>query len=262
MARRSRSPPSAPTAPTPTAAGRTRSSFSSPEEDAAAPRLHHQRHVLRPGDGANCIDYVGGRADLDAKILRAIGDPAARFTEDKLRILRAVRIAARFELAIDPATLAAAKQMAPRDSRRLAGADRGGVAEAALAPQPRRAVRLLREFDLIEPILPELSGKGIEAWEQTVRVIENLPREASFPLAFAAILLALGKSAVEGIADRLRLSGAEKGRIVWLVELRGALSERRVPATQPIEAHPGAPRQPRIAGPARAERWLAAAVLA
>ena len=84
---------------------------------------------------------------------------------------------------------------------------------------------------------------------QTVKVIENLPREASFPLAFAALLLALGKSAVEGIADRLRLSGAEKGRIVWLVELQGALANaesQRLSQLKPILA---APRQPRIAGP-------------
>src|SRR5262249_50574556 len=62
--------------------------------------------------GNQLIDYVGGQADLQAKVLRAIGDPATRIAEDKLRMLRAVRIAARFELTIDPATFAAIRTMA------------------------------------------------------------------------------------------------------------------------------------------------------
>jgi len=58
------------------------------------------------------IDYVGGQADLQARVLRAIGDPALRFAEDKLRMLRAVRFATRFELKVDPATVDAIRAMA------------------------------------------------------------------------------------------------------------------------------------------------------
>src|SRR5260370_341059 len=57
------------------------------------------------------LDYVGGQKDLEAKIIRAIGDPALRFAEDKLRILRAVRFAARFQYAIEPATLASIQEV-------------------------------------------------------------------------------------------------------------------------------------------------------
>ena len=61
---------------------------------------------------AATLDYVGGRADLAAQILRAIGDPALRFAEDKLRMLRAVRFAARLDLAIEPGTMAAIRNAA------------------------------------------------------------------------------------------------------------------------------------------------------
>jgi poly(A) polymerase len=215
--------------------------FSSPEEDAQRRDFTINGMFFDPVK-EELIDYVGGRADLDARILRAIGDPAARFTEDKLRILRAVRIAARFGLAIDPATLAAAKRMA-REIR-VVSPERIAEELRKLLAHPNRArgARLLREFDLIEPILPELAGDSSEAWEQTLTVIENLPREASFPLAFAALLLALGKPAVNGIADRLRLSGVEKSRILWLIESQDAPANaetQRLSRLKPILSHPG-----------------------
>ncbi|HYH63509.1 MAG TPA: CCA tRNA nucleotidyltransferase, partial [Urbifossiella sp.] len=87
--------------------------FSSPEEDAARRDFTINGMFFDPIAG-QLHDYVGGRADLDAKVLRAIGDPAARFAEDKLRVLRAVRIGTRFDLSIDPATLAAAQATAPQ----------------------------------------------------------------------------------------------------------------------------------------------------
>ena len=62
------------------------------------------------------LDFVGGRADLQAGIVRAIGDPDRRFAEDKLRMLRAVRFAARFNYKIDPATMVAIKKLAPKIS--------------------------------------------------------------------------------------------------------------------------------------------------
>ena len=91
------------------------------------------------------------------EVLRAIGDPIARFTEDKLRILRAVRIATRFDLAIDPATLAAAQRMASQI--RAVSPERIAEELRKLLTHPNRArgVRLLGEFRLIEPILPELA---------------------------------------------------------------------------------------------------------
>ena len=80
--------------------------FSSPELDAERRDFTINGMFLDPFTG-EVIDYVGGRADLERRVLRAIGDPAARFGEDKLRLLRAVRFAARFGLTIEPATRAA-----------------------------------------------------------------------------------------------------------------------------------------------------------
>jgi poly(A) polymerase len=85
--------------------------YSSPEEDAKRRDFTINGLFLDPLT-RKLTDYVGGQDDLRAKILRAIGDPAERFVEDKLRILRAVRMAARFELTVDPATLDAGRRMA------------------------------------------------------------------------------------------------------------------------------------------------------
>jgi tRNA nucleotidyltransferase/poly(A) polymerase len=277
--------------------------FSSPEEDAKRRDFTINGMFFDPVKN-ELIDHVGGRADLDAKILRAIGDPAARFTEDKLRILRAVRMATRFDLAIDSATLAAAKRMA--GEIRVVSAERIAEELRKLLVHPNRArgLRLLREFGLIEPVLPELLGmftlpQGLPSaptgtlWEHTVRVVEELgkanptptppPRgeglsappslagkgagglgsSVSFPLAFAAILHDVGKPRVfartpdrytfhghehigrqmaEAIADRLRLSVAEKTRIAWLVEKHQYLADAqtlRPSKLKPILVHPG-----------------------
>ena len=85
--------------------------FSSPELDAARRDFTINGMFLDPLTD-RLIDYVGGQADLKNHVLRAIGDPAARFREDKLRVLRAIRLAARFQFQIEPATLAAIKSMA------------------------------------------------------------------------------------------------------------------------------------------------------
>jgi poly(A) polymerase len=245
--------------------------FCSPEEDAKRRDFTINGMFFDPLNN-KLIDYVGGRADLDAKTLRAIGNPTERFTEDKLRILRAVRMAARFDLTIDPDTLAAAKRMAAEI--RIVSAERIAEELRKMLSHPNRAcgVRLLREFDLIEPILPELVPAGT-IWDHTVRMVEALgcphpptpsavcphpPTPSpqgrggvpglggegvvSFPLAFAAVLHSLDKETVEAIADRLRLSTIEKTRVAWLVENQSCLANAqtmRASKLYPILVHPG-----------------------
>lgn len=247
--------------------------FSSPQEDAARRDFTINGMFFDPVAG-ELHDFVGGRADLDAKVLRAIGDPSARFAEDKLRVLRAVRIAARFGLSVDPATLAAARRTAPEitvvSAERIAEELRKLLAH----PSRGRGVRLLREFDLIGPVVPELLGsfdvpQGPPSaptgtlWEHTVRVVELLDDRASFPLAFGALLHDIGKPRTfartpdkytfhrheqegariaEKIADRLKLSNAEKARIAWLVEKHQYLADAptmRLSRLKPILVHPG-----------------------
>ena len=248
--------------------------FSSPELDAQRRDFTINGMFFDPIAG-QLHDFVGGQLDLQAKVLRAIGDPLARFTEDKLRVLRAVRIAARFELSIDPPTLAAAQQIATQIE--VVSAERIAEELRKLLTHPTRArgVKLLREFGLIPPVLPELQAtftlpQGLPTaqtgtlWDHQIRVMEMLePHEVSFPLAFAALLHDVGKphvfartperytfhrheqvgrQIVEKIADRLKFSGAEKSRIAWLVEKHQYLADAptmRLSKLKPMLVHPG-----------------------
>jgi poly(A) polymerase len=246
--------------------------FSSPEEDARRRDFTINGMFFDPLNG-EFHDFVGGRADLAAKVLRAIGNPAERFAEDKLRILRAVRIAARFGLDVEPDTLAAARRMAAEI--RVVSAERiaDELRKMLTHPNRGRGVRLLREFALVGPVLPELlpaftlPHNSGALWDHIVRVVDALgeghtvsrdPESAegsasaspspatrppvSFPLAFAALLPHVGKDVAEAVADRLRLSNAEKGRVAWLVERRDALADAptmRASKLNPLLVHPG-----------------------
>jgi poly(A) polymerase len=215
--------------------------YSSPEEDAARRDFTINGMFFDPITG-QLHDYVGGRADLDARILRAIGDPAARFAEDKLRMLRAVRIAARFDLTIDLPTLSAARAAASQIT--AVSAERIAEELRKLLTHPNRlmGVWLLRGNGLIEPILPELIPTFVP-WTGVTRIVRELsPEPVSFPLAFAAVLRRLDKAAAEAVACRLRLSNTEKERVVWLVERQADLNEvhlMRPSRLNPILVHAG-----------------------
>jgi poly(A) polymerase len=153
-------------------------------------------------------------------------------------------MATRFDFAIDPATHDAAKRMAP--AIHVVSAERIAEELRKLFVHPNRArgLRLLRELDLIEPILPELSACGER--DRAVRVVEGLAADTNapvpFPLAFAAALNALDASTVEAIAGRLKLSTAETVRLCWLVENRGVLLDAptmRASRLKSLLVHPG-----------------------
>lgn len=207
--------------------------YSSPEEDAQRRDFTINGLFFDP-IAEQHLDFVGGRADLHAKVLRAIGDPVARFTEDKLRVLRAVRIAARFDLAIDPATQASARLMAPQitvvSAERIAEELRKLLAH----PNRTRGVKLLQDFGLLDVLFPELRAPLAGS---------RLPCIVSFELAFAELLHSLDAGRVEDIADRLKLSNAESSRIAWLVSNQAALSNADflpLYKLKPLLAHSGA----------------------
>jgi poly(A) polymerase len=183
------------------------------------------------------FDYVGGRVDLAAKVLRAIGDPAARFTEDKLRILRAVRLAARFALAIDPATVAAGQRLAPDivvvSAERIAEELRKMLAH----PSRAKAVEWLIAFNLVRPILPEVDST-IE-WRN--RTVALLPADFGFEGTLATLLFDTEPKTAGTICRRLRLSVEETRHITWLAAnqsaLAGAGSQPRS-RLFPVLAHP------------------------
>jgi poly(A) polymerase len=107
-------------------------------------------------------DFVGGQADLEARVLRTVGDPRARFHEDALRLLRAVRFAARFDLTIEPATGEALREMAPRIQLVSAERIRDELVKIFTGPHPGTALRLLDVCGLLRFVLPEVAaGKGV-----------------------------------------------------------------------------------------------------
>jgi poly(A) polymerase len=249
--------------------------FSSAEEDAARRDFTINGMFLDPLDG-RVIDYVGGQADLRAKVLRAIGDPRARFREDKLRLIRAVRFAARFGFPIEQATAAAVRAMAEEISvvsaERIAEELRKILVHASRA----WALRQMDDLGLLRQIVPEVENemKGLpqgppstptgDLWDHTLKVLEVLegprwpaPAPVTFPLAFAALLHDVGKKRsaarqgdrytfhghehigkrLAGAAGRrLKLSNAEMVRIEWLVERHQYLCD--APTMRPSKLKP------------------------
>jgi poly(A) polymerase len=165
------------------------------------------------------LDFVGGRDDLKAGIIRAIGDPERRFTEDKLRMLRAVRFAARFDYKIDPATRAAIQRLAPKIHQVSCERAREELTKMLTEGQARRAFELLDTSGLLREVLPEIAAmKGVEQPPQyhpegdvfvhTLLLLEKLPAGASKTLAWGALLHDVGKPPTFRIApDRIRFDG-------------------------------------------------------
>jgi len=232
--------------------------FGSPEEDASRRDFTINGMFLDPLTG-DLLDFVGGRDDLDAGVIRAIGDPAARFAEDKLRLLRAVRFAARFGFRIEPQTRMALAEMAPEV--RVVAAERLAQELQKILVHPGRArgLALASDLGLVAAILPELvpmkglpqdkpARPGGDLWDHTLAVLDLLPPDPSFPLAFAALLHDVGKPPTKGLRDGrvtyynheqvgartaeriardLKLANADRERIAWLVEFHQYLGEAR-----------------------------------
>jgi len=177
--------------------------------------------LMRP-DTEEVLDYVGGQADLKAGIIRAIGDPALRFAEDKLRMMRAVRFAARFGFHIETATFEAIRSRAQEIRHVSAERLREELTKLLTEGAARRGFELLDEAGLLQQVLPEIAAmKGVEqppqfhpegdVWIHTRMMIEMLPAGSSPTLAWGILLHDVGKpptfkSAAE-TGDRIRFDG-------------------------------------------------------
>ena len=150
------------------------------------------------------IDFVGGRADLEARLIRAIGDPAQRFAEDRLRMLRAVRFATTLEFEIEPATWNALVQSAPAISEISAERIREELVRIFMSPHRARGWDLLDASGLMRVVLPELEAmKGCEqppqfhpegdVFKHTRIMLEMLPNETSLPLVLSVLFHDIGK---------------------------------------------------------------------
>ena len=148
------------------------------------------------------VDPFGGQADLQNGLLRAVGEPQQRFTEDALRILRLYRFAARFGFALDAATARAARQLAPHLDCISAERIQEELAKLLAAPQPGAYL----EPAVLAVVLPELTPEGLTAAKS---VVDACPAgEENLPVRWAALLRSLGESATRRVLKRLRCSNA------------------------------------------------------
>jgi poly(A) polymerase len=164
------------------------------------------------------LDYVGGRNDIEARVIRAIGEPTLRFAEDKLRMLRAVRFAARFDYTIETATFTAIRQSAHLIHQVSRERVRDELTRMLTEGRARRAFELLDESGLLHEVLPEIeSMKGVEqppqfhpegdVWIHTRLMLEKLPHACPPTLAWGVLLHDVGKPPTFRVADRIRFDG-------------------------------------------------------
>ena len=193
----------------------------SPEQDVKRRDFTINGLLMEPKSG-DVLDFVGGQADLKAGLIRAIGDPDMRFTEDKLRLMRAVRFAARFGFAIEPATMAAIKRHAKEISVVSAERLRDELTKILTEGAARRGFELLDETGLLPFVLPEIAAmKGVEqppqyhtegdVWTHTLLMIEQLPAGIPATLAWGVLLHDVGKPPtfrpISETGDRIRFDG-------------------------------------------------------
>ncbi|HYU22442.1 MAG TPA: CCA tRNA nucleotidyltransferase [Candidatus Dormibacteraeota bacterium] len=221
--------------------------------------------LLMPHDTGEVLDFVGGRADLEAKVIRAIGEPDRRFAEDKLRMMRAVRFAARFGFEIEAATFRAVRRHVEEIHQVSPERLREELTKLLTEGAAKRAFELLDETWLLERVLPEIGAmKGVQqpsqyhpegdVWIHTLMMLEGLPAGTRPTLAWGVLLhdvgkpptfqsaaetgdrirfnnhVAVGVRMAEAICRRLRFSNEDTEQILALVDNHmkfGAVEEMR-----------------------------------
>jgi putative nucleotidyltransferase with HDIG domain len=225
---------------------------SSPQEDVQR-RDFTINGLLMRHDTGQVLDFVSGQADLDAGIIRAIGEPDRRFAEDKLRMLRAVRFAARFGYEIEAETFSAIRKHVREISQVSAERIREELTKLLTEGAARNGFELLDLCWLLPMVLPEIAKmKGVEqpplyhpegdVWIHTLMMLEGLPAGSPVTLAWGVLLHDVGKPATfrsaqetgdrirfdrhvevgvaiaKEILGRLRFSNDDTGQILSLVE--------------------------------------------
>lgn len=221
----------------------------------------------------NIIDYVGGKKDIEARRIRTIGDPYKRFEEDRLRMLRAIRFACRFDYQIESETASAVKKYAPKIL--TVSAERiGEELEKIITNSHREAgIKLMDELGLLGEILPEvIAMKGVEqppnfhpegdVYVHTLLTLSKLEDNPTWTLAMGALLHDVGKPVTftieerirfpyheyrgeemaGQICDRLKTSRAEKEQIMWLVRRHLCFKDARnmrISTLKKLFAHEG-----------------------
>ncbi|MFL6540765.1 MAG: CCA tRNA nucleotidyltransferase [Chthoniobacterales bacterium] len=196
--------------------------FATPEEDAARRDFTINGMFYDP-EAEQVIDFVGGRADLERRLVRAIGDPAQRFAEDRLRMLRAVRFATTLEFEIEGLTWEALVRQADSISQISAERIREELVRIFLSPQRVRGWDLLDASGLMRVVLPELEAmKGCEqppqfhpegdVFKHTRIMLELLPEKVSLPLVLSVLFHDIGKPPTATVDEdgRIRFNGHDR----------------------------------------------------
>ena len=199
------------------------------------------------------VDYVGGQDDLRAGIVRAIGNAQARLSEDKLRMLRAVRFACCYRFSVANDTLAAIQATAG-DILQVSGERIGAELERLLVHANRReGLALLHEAKLLAPLVPELAALHDAHPDRWIATLERMERlgEANLPLIVAAMLFD-GASPRESkkVCRRLRWTNKTGERTAWLLEHVHLVADAREtpwPRLQPALVHEAAGELLRLA---------------
>ncbi len=187
-----------------------------PQEDVRRRDFTINGLLYDPAKG-RVLDEVGGQADLRARVIRSIGNPAERFAEDRLRMLRAVRFAARFGFALDPATAEAIRRAAPEIRSVSAERVRDEILKILTQGAARRGFELLDETRLLAEVLPEIKAlQGVEqppefhpegdVWTHTLIMLEGL-RDPTPTLALGVLLHDIGKPPTFSVRERIRFDG-------------------------------------------------------
>ena len=159
-------------------------------------------NAMAYNEAEGLVDPFGGQKDLQNGLLRAVGEPQQRFTEDALRILRLYRFAARFGFALDAATARAARQLAPHLDCISAERIQEELAKLLAAPQPGAYL----EPAVLAVVLPELTPAALDAAKP---VVDACPTgEKNLPVRWAALLGVLGETDTRRVLKRLRCSNA------------------------------------------------------
>lgn len=190
-------------------------------------------NAMAYNEAEGLVDPFGGQKDLQNGLLRAVGEPQQRFTEDALRILRLYRFAARFGFALDAATARAARQLAPHLDCISAERIQEELAKLLAAPQPGAYL----EPAVLAVVLPELTPAALEAAKP---VLDACPAgEESLPVRWAALLGALGEADTRRVLKRLRCSNACIEETAVLVRETAGEDVCRSFSEEKASAHPG-----------------------
>ena len=190
-------------------------------------------NAMAYNEAEGLVDPFGGQKDLQNGLLRAVGEPQQRFTEDALRILRLYRFAARFGFALDAATARAARQLAPHLDCISVERIQEELAKLLAAPQPGAYL----EPAVLAVVLPELTPAALEAAKP---VVDACPAgEENLPVRWAALLGALGEADTRRVLKRLRCSNACIEETAVLVRETAGEGVCRSFSEKKASAHPG-----------------------